>query len=895
MCDDAGMLRSGAAAPAALPGVVARASLLARLSAAGGRAVTLISAPAGSGKTVLLRSWIAAEGLATRTAWVTVDRGEHDAQRFWLLVVEALRAIHGVDDLVERRTAIPEFDGQAFVDRLMAELEGLGEPIILAIDDLHELASTDVRRQLESLLARRPPDLRVILATRHDPQLGLHRLRLAGELAELRGADLRFTAAETSELLTASGIAVSDETAARLQERTEGWAAGLRLAALSLAGCRDTAQFVAEFSGSERTVADYLLAEVLERQPEEVRTLLLRTSILDRVSGPLADRLLGTPGSERILLALDATNAFVAAVDAERAWFRYHQLFADLLRLELRRTSPELLPTLHRAAAEWYVEHGQIVDAVRHLQSAEDWASAARLLAEHGSSLLLDGHAATVDTLLAALPPEAQDDPEILALLAYRELSGRSRDAAADYLLLAERRADATPPEARYRVNLALAATRLALARRRGDLETALLEAGPLLEPVEARTPRELVLGGDARAVALMNLAIVELWSSRLPEAERHLEEALALAREIDRPFVEIACLSYLGLLESRHSFARARTRCEEALRRAEAHGWGADPVAGTALAALASMDAAQGRFEDARTRFERATPLLRDELDPAGAMFVHFAQGDMYAGEGRFAEGIEALLSAERLQRVLATRHLLTGPVRAAITLMQLRAGDITAARATLAALGDEERDGAEARLALAALRLVDDAPAEAIATLDAILAGAVPVLRLGIMVQALVVAATAHDRLGDATKAAELIEHALDLAEPDGLVLPFITTPAPRLVELLERHPRHETAHAALLSDLIDVLRGSAPAVRASRPQALAEDLSSSELRVLRYLPSNLSASEIGAELFVSTSTVKTHMRHIYDKLDTHRRTDAVERARALGLLGPSVPRRP
>jgi LuxR family maltose regulon positive regulatory protein len=253
MCDDAGMLWSGAAAPAALPGVVARASLLARLSAAGGWAVTLISAPAGSGKTVLLRSWIAAEGLASRTAWVTVDRGEHDAQRFWLLVVEALRAIRGVDDLVERRTAIPEFEGRAFVDRLTAELEGLGEPIILVIDDLHELASTDAQRQLESLLARRPPHLRVILATRHDPQLGLHRLRLAGELAELRGADLRFTAVETSELLTASGIAVSDETAARLQERTEGWAAGLRLAALSLAGRSDTAQFVAEFSGSERT------------------------------------------------------------------------------------------------------------------------------------------------------------------------------------------------------------------------------------------------------------------------------------------------------------------------------------------------------------------------------------------------------------------------------------------------------------------------------------------------------------------------------------------------------------------------------------------------------------------------------------------------------------------
>jgi LuxR family maltose regulon positive regulatory protein len=306
-------------------------------------------------------------------------------------------------------------------------------------------------------------------------------------------------------------------------------------------------------------------------------------------------------------------------------------------------------------------------------------------------------------------------------------------------------------------------------------------------------------------------------------------------------------------------------------------------------------MDAAQGRFAEARTWLDRATPLVRDELDPAGAMFVHFVHGDLYAGAGQFADAVGSLRRAERLQRVLSTRHLLIGPIRAAITVMQLRAGDVPAARATLGALGDGERDGAEARLAIAALRLVDNAPAEVIATLAPVITGAVPVLRLGILVQALVVAATARDRLGDAAVAAALIEHALDLAEPDGLVLPFVTAPAPGLVDLLERHPRHQTAHAALLSDLINVLRGSAPAVRASRAQALAEELSSSELRVLRYLPSNLTASEIAAELFVSTSTVKTHMRHIYDKLDTHRRTEAVERARALGLLAPSMPRRP
>lgn len=895
MCDDAGMLRSGAAVPAALPGVVARASLFARLSGAGGRAVTLISAPAGSGKTVLLRSWIAAESLASRTAWVTIERGEHDPQRFWLQVVDGLRAIADADELVEPRTPTPEFDGEAFVDRLIAELGELVDEVLLVIDDLHELASLLAQRLLERLLARRPPHLRVILATRHDPPLGLHRLRLNDELAELRGADLRFTAAETSELLALSGVAVSDEAAARLHSRTEGWAAGLRLAALSLAGGRDPERFVAEFSGSERTVADYLLAEVLESQPQEVRTLLLRTSILDRVSGQLADALLGTTGSVRILLALEASNAFVMPVDAERTWFRYHQLFADLLRLELRRTSPELLPTLHLAAAAWYAEHGQVIDAVRHLQAAEDWPGAARLLAENGFSLVLDGLGPTIDRLLGAFPPQALGDPELLALLAYRELSERSLQAAAEYLALAERRADGSPPDARPRVDQALALTRLALARRRGDLDTALREVGPFLEPIEARSPRELALGSDARAVALMNLAIVELWSSRLADAQRHLEHALGLAREIERPFVEVACLSHLGLLASTRSFVEGRAQCEEALRLAEARGWQADPVVGTALVAMASMDTAQGRFDDAHARLERAAPLLRDEIDPGGALLLHFVRGDLLAGEGRLAEAIEAYRAAERLQSVLATRHILTGPVREFSVLALLRAGETAAARATFAELPPSESAGAEALVASAALSIAEGTPADAIPSLNDLLAGTVPVLRLGTMVQALVLAATAQDRLGDVAKAEDLIERALELAETDGLILPWLVTPAPRLLALLERHPRHRTKHAALLSDLIDVLRGSTPAFRASRPQALAEELSSSELRVLRYLPSQLSASEIAAELSVSTSTVKTHMRHVYDKLDAHRRTEAVERARALGLLGPSAPRRP
>jgi LuxR family transcriptional regulator, maltose regulon positive regulatory protein len=894
LCDDADMLGAGAAGPAAHSGVVARTSLFVRLSAAVDSGVTLISAPAGSGKTVLLRSWMMATDAGARTAWVSVDSDEHDAQRFWLEVVEALRSIPHAAALVDRRTATPEFYGPAFVDRLIDELRELDHPVVLVIDDLHELVSVEARNQLERFLARRPRQLSIVLATRHDPQLGLHRLRLSGELTEIRAADLRFSTEEAMELLVASGITLSDDAVARLNARTEGWAAGLRMAALALAGDPDPLQFVAEFSGSDRTVAEYLVAEVLDQQPEDVRTLLIETSILDRVSGPLADRLLGTTGSDRILLALEASNAFITALDAERQWFRYHQLFADLLRLELRRTSPERLPILHSTAADWYLEHGRVMDALRHRAVADDRVGTTRLLAEQGFGLVLDGHGPLIDRLLVTFPPDRHGDAELLALLAYRELSERSLDAAVEHLALAERLAEGVPREGRDRVSLGLTLTRLALARRRGDLEAALREIGPFLEPVDANAAGGFAISADARMVALMNLGIVELWSARLAEAEQHLERALAMARELERPFVEISCLSHLSLIISTRSFVPARARAEEALRLADAHGWAADPVAGTALASLASMDAAQGRFEDARGRLGRAAPLLRAEIEPSGALFVQFVWGDLLSGESRLAEAIDAYLAAGRLQRALTTRHILTGPVRESIALLQLRGGDVDAARTTLAALDDDDRRTAEARLAMAALRIADGAPTDAIETLDAVLTGDVPVLRVGTMIQALVVAATAHDRVGDRGQAEDLVERALELAEPDGLVLPFLVTPAPEPVELLERHPRHRTAHAGLLSDLIGVLRGSAPAVRASRSQALAEELSRGELRVLRYLPSNLTAGEIATELYLSTSTVKTHMRHVYEKLGAHRRTEAVQRARALGLLGPSAPRR-
>src|ERR1700758_2744976 len=359
------------AAPAARGGIVSRRVLFERLGRAG--RITEVSAPAGGGKTFLLRCWIDQAGLAERAAWVPVQGEQRDPQRFWISVLDALRDTVPGSALVRPGTAAPGLRGRAVVERLLADLGSLEDRIWLVIDDLHELGSAEALRQLELLLMRAPPSLRFLLVTRHDVRLGLHRLRLEGELTEIRAASLRFTLEEARALFEAARVQLSDSALALLLERTEGWAAGLRLAALSLARHPDPERFAAEFSGSERTVAEYLMAEVLERQSEEVRRLLLRTSVLDRISGELADLLTGGSGAERVLQDLEEAGAFVMSLDARRSWFRYHRLFTDLLQLELRRTAPDEIPGLHRGASRWFAEYGHPVQAVRHAQAAQDW------------------------------------------------------------------------------------------------------------------------------------------------------------------------------------------------------------------------------------------------------------------------------------------------------------------------------------------------------------------------------------------------------------------------------------------------------------------------------------------------------------------------------------------
>jgi LuxR family transcriptional regulator, maltose regulon positive regulatory protein len=867
--------------------LVQRDALFDRLSAGEGGEVVLVCAPAGSGKTVLLQSWIEAAGLEDRAAWVSVERAERDAQRFWLSVIDALA---GAVDVVERVAPAPIFHGRAVVEQVLADLELLEDPAMLLIDDLHELESADALEWLELFLAGLGCGLRVVLATREDPRVGLHRLRLSGQLTELRAPDLRFSIEETVKLLRAEGITLSDGATSLLYERTEGWAAGLRLAAISLAHQTDAERFVTEFSGSERNVAGYLLAEVLERQPAEVREMLLRTSVLERVCGPLADFLAGGSGAERMLQELEDANAFVTSLDTRRFWFRYHHLFADLLQLELRRATPALVGALHRAAAEWHEQQGSIVEAIRHAQAARDWSLASRLLADHHVDLTFDGGWGTVFQLLSAFPADvAAADAELALVFATAHLLDGALEKSAAYGDLAGRLADAVPGERRPGFDVLLAELRLVVARWHGDLET-VLRTRPLLEAALAAQPRgEGALSDEIRSVAFQNLGVAELWSSRLDDARRDLEHGLAMARRAGRPWLEIPCLAHLGIAGplTGLSLSAGLALSQEAVRIVDAHGWGEDPVIVTALATGAMVLLWLGRFDEAEQWLERAGRTLRPGGEPGTELIVDYARALLCLARGSLEEALAALRAATQMEGLLAGEHAFAPVVRARLVQTLTRIGELPAARAALDDASEQERDVGDMRGAAAVIHLSEGESEHAIEVLAPVLDGSAPVLhRPSTVTEAQLLDAVAREQLGEQRAAEASLERALDVAEPEGIILPFVVVP---VRGLLERRPRHRIAHPTLRRTILDVLSGSAS--RSAAPGAgLLEELSEAELRVLRYLPSNLRAPEIAAELLVSTNTVGTHLRHIYTKLDAHSRAEAVDRARQVGLLAPS-----
>jgi len=854
--------------------------------------VVQVSAPAGSGKTFLLRSWIASHGLADRVAWVSVGLDEHDPQSFWLSVLDSLRTTPIGAERVRELTAAPGLDGAAMVERLAEDLSSLEEPVWLVIDDLHELVSGEAIDQLGLLLALAPPRLRLMLLTRRDCQ-GLHRLRVEGQLTEIRGEDLRFSFDESRALMDAAGVQLSDAALELLLTTTEGWAAGLRLVALSLARHPDPEQYAAGFSGRERVVAEYLVAEVLERQPPEVRRLLLRTSLLEQVNGPLADQLTGCSNSYRILAELEDAGAFVVAVDAERTWFRYHRLFADLLALELRRTAPDELPGLHTIAAGWFAENGHPVDAIRHAQAGEDWGLAARLLADSWRRLYFDGRVVTALELLSRFPADTiVADPELAVFSAGNKIMAGSFREAERGLDSAARMAVSLSHDRRGRFEIQLTIAREKLALARNDLESLTDEAHRLLASTETMESIDFGWGEDVRVGVLIDAGIAEMGAGREQDAERHLEDALVEARRIGRPIYELQALANAALLSVFRSPSIAEQRASQAIELARQHGWEETASAATAYVVLGGVMLTRGRLEEVEPWLDQAERALEYATEPAAALMLPPIRGLLEIARGRHAQMAAANRDGERVEGMLVTPHRLATKIEA-INLfgMLARAGGTEQVERALAEMDPDVRETREMRIVGASLRLAQSAPEAAVDILAPIIEDSNGLKSSTQGIEVLLLEAIARDALGDPDATSRALERALDGAEPNGVLLPFLLHPAP---DLLVRQTRLRTSHAALISEILNLLSGRTVAARPQDVEPLREPLSESELRVLRYLPTNLRAPEIAGELFVSLNTIRTHQRHLYTKLGVHSRADAVKRGRDLGLLSPSSPRR-
>jgi LuxR family maltose regulon positive regulatory protein len=542
---------------------------------------------------------------------------------------------------------------------------------------------------------------------------------------------------------------------------------------------------------------------------------------------------------------------------------------------------------LHRRAAGWFTVQGHVVEAIRHTQAAGDWPDAARLLADHSFSLTLDGEAQTMQALMQVFP-RSVDHPELALVRAMGDLAQGRLDQAAAHLAFAEAHVQATPPDRRRRLRVAVASLRLSLARRRGQLAGVIEQARFLASPVTEQSHGDIALGSDLRAVALMNLGTAEAWTlglSDAPDAERHLREGATLAREIGRPYLEVGCLAQLGFASLvLHSFATTQRRCRAAIALAERYGWGAEPVIAPALIMLAANLIWTGEFDEGEQWLQRTRQALETDTGPDITLLLHQTAGLLHAGRGRHREALEEFGAAEYLGSQLADSQALATRTTRWLLATQARLGMIGEARALLAALDDEWASSGEIRNALTVIRLAEGEPASALAAIADVLDGTAPVLGDVTVIEAHLLAGLAHRELGDQHAAGQAAERALDLAESDRLILPFAITGSR---ELLEALPRHETAHAALLADILDSLHGFPPSAKAESSLPPTGELSPGELRVLRYLPTNLSRPEIAGELSISPNTVNTHLRSIYAKLMVGDRSSAVRRARELRLL--------
>jgi len=882
------LLASKLVAPSMPARVVERPRLFKLLDIGVERPVTLVAAPAGSGKTMLLTSWMSAVSPPGPVAWLSLDHGDNDPVRFWTYVLAALGRSGALPDDSGLRTLVPSPEGDdTLLAVLLHGLEELARPVVLVLDDVHELTEPRVLHGIEFLIRHAPPPLRLVLSTRADPPLPLHRLLVSGRLAQLRGADLAFTVPEADELLSGYDYRsrLSDTDLAVLQARTEGWAAGLRLAAVAMQHQPDLHRYVMELAGDDRSLAGYLVSEVLEQQPAELRSFLLRTCVVDRLSGELADALTGRDDGERTLARLEQANAFVAALGSRHERYRYHPLFAELLRYELRRERPHEIAELRRRAARWYAGHGLPLDAVQQAVTVGDWGYAADLIAEHGLGLALRGQDQVFGELLERLPADvARGNPE-LALLAAAERIAASDDGAEASMQLAREQEALLADGRRPRFSMVLATCRLLRASRVGDLEE-VLAAGR--EALAAQGQLDGEAGGvaaAARAVALSSLGTAELWTGELDAAEGHLQAGQATALGAGLDDVQVECLSALALLQAIAGRLSLAVRSGEAAVEFAGLRARACSSAARALLALAWVSYERDDLGSAAGYLQRASEAAATTPDRPLRAAIRMLQGRLRSAHGDPAGALAELGAARRELAGRDLPRLLSGWLATTEAQLHLAAGETESAVALLASVGTGIPGAAPDAVALARRQLAEDDPAATVSTLSAFLDGGRPVADLDMRIRAWLLHALASHALGDRDQAAASLRHAVDLAEPEEHRRIFLDGGAPGRA-LAGRYREWVDASWPFLDELALASLDPTPAEVPAMPVVI-EPLSQRERAVLRYLPTMLTFVEIGSELFISVNTTKSHARNIYRKLGAVGRRDAVRRARQLQLL--------
>jgi LuxR family transcriptional regulator, maltose regulon positive regulatory protein len=623
--------------PPARPGLVERARLHAILVGGGPRKLTVVEAPAGSGKTTLLAHWLCSELESRPCAWLSLDEADNDPAQFWTYAVEALRTVEpdlGNELLVllrGREDTVLEFVLPALVN----ELAELDRQIVLVLDDYHAISAPDIHEQLTWLLDHLPRMLEIVLATRVDPPLHLARLRARGELVHIRAGELRFSVSETGAMLSGLGLELDEPDLEQLQERTEGWAAGLYLAALSLRGRADAREFIGSFTGDDRHLADYLLSEVLEEQPAEIRRFLVRTSILRRLCGPLCDALTEDGRSNELLAEIERSNLFVIPLDTRREWYRYHQLFGRLLQLELERSEPELVPELHRRAANWCRAMGSVADAIHHAAAAGDVDAAANLIADNWMSFFNHGRLATVSAWLDSLPVDAVEADRRLAVArAWVALDRGRLDEAGRWIATAE---SVQSGELESEVAVLGAVHRFKI----GDISAA-----------RAAAERAIALESFSATAASCILGITLHLSDSDGQAESPLSRAVGLAREDGNQLGAAYALGYLALIDAQAGrLDDADERAQAALSEGSEPGFSQHFVLSIAHLARAEVERARGHAGAEEESAARAVELARrgaGRLELAASLMAlaaaRQASGDVEAA-GELLEQASALI----------------------------------------------------------------------------------------------------------------------------------------------------------------------------------------------------------------------------------------------------------